>query len=347
MKRLIITLFILILAVTVFLLLRKNLNNTSGTELDIFRLKTPSRVTKVLIAPNNKKLDYIMLYKENGKWMVKNSKMTEAADTHAVRELIHWVMTRTEVKNPVSDAAKDNVTRDMALNGIKAVFYEGEDEIKEIYVGSATPDQEGTYMYHKSQDRPSVVQISGFRGYLTPYFNLEFDAWRSTIILDATAENIQSVKTIWPGNQQAGFEVRRQGENIELVDGTGKIIKDLPESRLMAYFERFSGISREYGETAGINRKPEFRDSILKSTPYCILSVTEKGNKITTLKFFRIGISNESYAPITRDGQMPDYETDLYWVQVSEKPELWMIQGVVINSRLKTLSQLIQPEIKK
>jgi len=200
-------------------------------------------------------------------------------------------------------------------------------------------------MYHKEMERPAVVQIAGFNGYLSPYFTLDIDAWRSPVILDMQAEEIASVKTMWPGQEQDGFEVRRSNGTIELLNHQGKRMADVPENRLMAYLERFSGISREYGETAGINRKPKMRDSILRSAPFCILEIQGTNRTKTNLQFYRIGVSNETYAPITRDGQMPNYETDLYWVHVTGKPELWMIQGVVINSRLKTLKQIIQPEI--
>jgi hypothetical protein len=345
MKRLYLAIAILGIALISFVLLRKNLNSTTGGDLGILKLQNPKQITKILLAPNNKKQDYIMLFKQGQKWMVKNSKMTESADTHAVRELLFWVMTKAEVKNPVSDAAKDNVTRELALNGVKALFYKGETEIQEIYVGSATPDQLGTYMYHKEMERPAVVQIAGFNGYLSPYFTLDIDAWRSPVILDMQAEEIASVKTMWPGQEQDGFEVRRSNGTIELLNHQGKRMVDVPENRLMAYLERFSGISREYGETAGINRKPKMRDSILRSAPFCILEIQGTNGTKTNLQFYRIGVSNETYAPITRDGQMPNYETDLYWVHVTGKPELWMIQGVVINSRLKTLKQIIQPEI--
>lgn len=341
MKRILIASVLLLVLVAAFLILRRNMNRTHGADPLLFRLENPAAIDKILLSPNNSKQSFIILYKEqDGRWVVKNDKRSAPADTHSIRELLWWAMQKVEMRNPVSDSEKEPITRDMALNGIKTVFYTGGKEVHTIYAGNPTPDQEATYMYHPDMDRPAVVQIAGFKGYLTPYFTVDFDAWRSPVLIDVGADQIATVKVDWPAQPTQGFSISKSGNDIRLTDASGKTISGVRDTRLLSFLERFQNISREYGELAGINRKPAQRDSILNSLPLFSLSVTDKSGKTSSIRLYKMAVSAESYAPVARDGTPLSHETETFWVRSNNDPELWVIQGAVIRSRMKTLAEL-------
>jgi hypothetical protein len=343
MKRILIATVSLLVLVAVFFLLRKNLNKTGTESHELFRLENPQAIDKVLLAPNNPKLPYLIIYKEkSGQWFVKNDRLNEPADTHSIRELLFWVMKKSTIKTPVSEAEKEPVTREIALNGIKAVFYEGDKEINTIYVGNPTPNQEATYMYNPEMERPAIIEIAGFKGYLTPYFTLDFDAWRSPVVLDFTAEQIKTLKATWPAAPQEGFMIEQNADGVYLTNHTGKKLPEVNQTRLLSFLERFQNVAREYGETAGINKKPALRDSVLKQGPFFILSITDSRGIKKEIKLYRMQISGESYAQQLRDGSIPDFETETYWLQISGKPELWIVQGAVMKSRMKTLGDFVK-----
>ena len=331
---------VIVILVAAFLIFRKNINQTHGLDSNVFRLNKPEQIDKILLSPNNSKLNYIILYKENGRWLVKNDKLTEPADTHSIRELLHWVMKKVEIKSPVSDAEKEPVTREIALNGVKTIFYSGNSEINTFYIGNPTPTQEATYMYHPDMERPCIIEIAGFKGYLTPYFTLDIDAWRSPVILDVPAEQIQKVAINWPENPANGFIISRENNALLLKDANGKTIQGVGNTRLLSFLERFQNVAREYGETAGINRKPTVRDSIINQGPFFSIDITDVNGKKHGINMFKMKTSAETYAPDRRDGSMPNFETDTYWVQVAGKKELWVVQGAIMNSRMKTLRDI-------
>jgi hypothetical protein len=343
MKRIYIAIGVLILMVALFFALRLNPNRTGNIDPQLLRLKNPKSVTKILLTPNNKKQSYIILYKDDkneGRWMVKNEQMTELADTHSIRELLFWAMSKIVVKNPVSDGEKENVTRDMKFSSIKAVFYNGDEEVHTIYAGNPTPSQEATYMYHTSLERPVVASIDGFKGYLTPYFTVDFDAWRSPVMIDLPAEKIKRIKVEWPQNPQTGFEIVKKDGVPSLLNNKGQTVA-APEARLLSYLERFQNLCREYGETAGINRKPSTRDSILAAGHFFALEVEGTDGKKNLIRLYKMAASSETYAPVLRDGTTQQQETETFWVQMNNKKELWVIQGSIIKSRMKSLSDFI------
>lgn len=340
MKRIGILISAIAALIIVFLLFKKNINQTHSFDPNAFRLGSPDKINKILLSPNNPKLSYIILFKEKDKWFVKNDKLTEPADTHSIRELLYWVLKKAQVKSPVSDAEKEPVTREIALNGVKAVFYDGSSEISAFYAGNPTPNQEATYMYHPDMERPCIVEISGFKGYLTPYFTLDFDAWRSPVILDVPSEQIQKVDISWPEDPQKSFSISRENNSAVLRDVNGKIVAAANSTRLLSFMERFQNISREYGETAGINRKSALRDSIIQNGHFFGISITDVNGKRQGLRMYRMKTGPETYAPDRRDGSVPNFETDTYWVQIEGKKELWVIQGAIMYSRMKTLSDV-------
>lgn len=331
---------IIVFLIVAFFLFRRNINQTHSMDSQSFRLENPAKIDKILLSPNNTKLDYILLYKENDRWFVKNSKLTEPADTHSIRELLHWVLKKAQIKTPVSDAEKEPVTREIALNGVKAVFYSGGSEVNAFYAGNPTPNQEATYMYHPEMERPCIVEITGFKGYLTPYFTLDMDAWRSPVILDVPAEQIQKVEISWPETPDKGFSISRENNVLVLRNVSGNAIKNINNTRILSFLERFQNIAREYGETAGINRKRAMRDSIIRDGHFFSINITDVNGKKHGIRMFRMKTSVETYSPENSDGSVPNFETDTYWVQVSGKPELWVIQGAIMNSRMKTLQDI-------
>lgn len=344
MKRIGILIAILASISIAFLLLRKNINRTHTIDQQAFLISNPEKIDKILLSPNNSKLQYLILYRQDDEWFVKNNKLTEPADTHSIRELLYWVLKKVQIKAPVSDAEKEPVTREIALNGVKAVFYTGSKEVSTFYVGNPTPNQEATYMYHPDMERPCIAEIAGFKGYLTPYFSLDFDAWRSPVILDLPAEQIQKVTITWPESPDKGFSICRENNAIVLRNIKNDVIKIANNTRLLAFLERFQNVAREYGETAGINRKPALRDSIIRNGHFFAINLTDMRGRKQGIRMYRMKTSAETYSPDRRDGSVPTFETDTYWVQIDGKKELWVIQGAIMNSRMKTI-QDIAPEL--
>ena len=339
MKRILITLSLLIAATAAFFLFKKNLNRTAETGSFDFALKKPAAITKIHYSSNNKNLGYLTFTKEaDGNWWVDNGKKKFKADTSSLRDLLYYVMAKIEIKTPVNDASLDNVNRDLALNATKAQFYEGNELVLEFYAGGRTADDLGTYMYLPKHDRPCITQITGHDGYLTPFFNTDIQNWRSPVIFEAPASQIRSLQVLWNENPNESFTIQQNGEELTLTSSKGNILTS-SRNRLLAYLDMFVSITREGGPPAGINNTPQ-RDTILSGVPFFECKAVLQNGKTQHLKLYRRKISMESYSPETKIGELKVYETETFWGASGVEKEIWLLQDAILHKNLKTLSQL-------
>lgn len=346
MKRIIITLVLLVVASSVFFIFRKDLNQSGEIHPQDFRLDHPEKISKIHFASNDKKAGFLTFTKGgDGIWWVTNGKKTYKADTSSLKDLLFYVLAKVEVKTPVNDASLERVNREMALGATMVQLYANNNLVKKFYVGSRTPDDLGTYMYLPGTSRPCVTQIPGHDGYLTPYFNTNLNNWRSPIILDIPASEISILRILWPNNPNMGFEIRKNGDDVSLHDANGKAI-EVPRNRMLAYLDMFTGISRETGEPAGINKTSE-KDSILNSKPLFEVQIQKTNGKWAGLKVYLRKISTETYSPENKIGELKAFETETYWGVETGTQEIWLMQEAILHKNMKTIVQLTsQPEAR-
>lgn len=348
MKRIRLAIIILVLALAAGLLLWKNINHTGSFGQKDFAIEKPERIDKIFFAPNNNSKAYLLFEKDkNGIWWVKNDTRRYKADTSSVNDLLFYVMRGLLVKNPVNDAALDGVNRDMALNAVKAQFYVGDHLIKTIYVGGPTYDQYGTYMYLPGEgesakhDRPCVVEVRGHNGYLTPYFNADINNWRSQVILDVPSKNIKVLSIIWPEDPAQSFAIENRETGPVLKDGRGKQL-DANTNKLLAYLDMFTFITREGGEIAGINKNKAAKDTLLHSAPFFIIDILTTEGKHEVLNLYHRKVSEETYSPETRTGDLKIYETETYWGILAGTDEIWVMQDGIMKNRMRKLSAFLK-----
>lgn len=340
MKKIAIRLIILFSAILISVLLWRNRNQTNSITSADFALENPGIIDKIFLSSNDSKNGYVTLTKKtDGNWLVDNGSQKYAGDTQAINAFLFFVMKKLEVKNPVNDNALDNVNRELKLSGTKAVFYSKNKEIRTLYAGNPTADQLGTFMYLPGTERPCVIHITGFNGYLTPYFTTRINDWRSSVILDVPADQIKELSVKWNEDNSKSFAINMQGNNPVLKDASGKAIESSRNSTL-AFLDMFTGISRESGEPAGINKYPEKKNAILNSKPFVEFIITKADGKTEHLKLFRREVGSETYSPEDKIGNLKQFETDTYWGVINNEQVLWIMQDAVIRNRLKTIQDL-------
>ncbi|MFZ9754508.1 MAG: DUF4340 domain-containing protein [Bacteroidia bacterium] len=339
MRRLKIPILIGILAIAVFGLLWKNQNNSSDWSSDLFRLQSPESITAILLSSNDPGKGYVKFEQVKGRWYVSDGQNRYPADTQSLNDLLHWAMPRLRLKNPVPDASKETVTRELAQTGTKAVFYRGEQAVHTLYVGSPTPTQESTYMYAPDTERPCVIEIPGFTGYLTPYFHTDIQQWRSVYLVDVEVSDIQSIEVQYPQQAEAGFCIEQDPSSFSAQLRNryqGEIMAEAQTGLLLGYLEMSKRLSREAGENAGINNNPQAKKEVLEGPVLAQITYRLKDKSTQTLTLYPMPVGGETYSLETRDGRPKMNETDLYWARHSSEPErLWVIQAVHLQNRLK------------
>ncbi len=337
-------LFIISISVIALLLLWKNLNNTSSWPSDLFALKEPNKITRFKFTPNNDKVKPLEFEKINDVWFIKSDNQSFPADSHNVSMLLNWAMPKLRIKMPIPNESKEYINRQLAMEGIKASFFEGDKEVHTIYVGGPTQDQMATYMFAPDTERPCIVEIPSFQGYLTPYFNTDPQLWRTIKLINANPSDILSLKVIWHAAEKESFEIKQENNNLKLFDLKGQEI-EAKKGLLTGYLLMCREFTREAGGIPGINKIPQKRDSIVKSMPILTFMYTLRNSENPQAKPSQMSISiypNSHFEDVGVDASPTDtktLQTALFWVKSSDDPNLWLTQDVVIKNRLKSLSE--------
>ncbi|NNF01963.1 MAG: hypothetical protein HKN22_04705, partial [Bacteroidia bacterium] len=191
---------IALLSVAAYLILSKE-KSTISEELSDFAVTDTAAVDKVFLADKTGLESHRVLLERDpdGSGWIVNKKFEARKD--AIDLLLHTI-SAIEVRSPVAKAAYENVMKRLASNGIKIEIYKKGKLDKTYYVGNASADQMGTFMYLENSSVPFVVHIPGFNGYLTPRYSCESHVWKTKTVFKAKGPEIASIKVEYRAHPQ-------------------------------------------------------------------------------------------------------------------------------------------------
>jgi hypothetical protein len=318
-----------------YLLLRKNINTTAAAGLRDFAISKPEAVDRIFFSLTGTQKFVLMEKDKEGNWTVQGpDKKPLPADPANIDMLLNFVMKKLEVKFPVSDSAVEPISRLLYLKATKAEFYLNGKLHKTIFVGGPTPNSLGTYMFMKEVDRPCVMHVPGFDGYLTPYFSVNLSDWRSKSVMQVQPEKVKTVQVNWAETPEMGWKiVRNSDQDIKLFDISGHEL-NAPRNLLRATTAMMEDIRME-----GVPNISKARiDTVLRGKPFYSLMVEDVGGAKHSIELFRIPVSNETYSPEDRDGNARLFEIEYFWARIDGRPELVQMQDAVMRNRMKRIT---------
>jgi phenylpyruvate tautomerase PptA (4-oxalocrotonate tautomerase family) len=346
-NKLILIITIILVLVAAFLII----NVTKGTlskSCSSFAVEDTSLVTKVFLT--DKANDKVVLEKVTpGNWTVNNK---YAASNDLITIFLKTLM-RIEVKSPVAKAARDNTIKRLAAISKKVEIYQTvyridlwglklfphEKLVKTYYVGDATQDNLGTYMLMEDCEEPYIMNIPGFRGFLNSrYSPLEVD-WRDHTMFGLDIPDIKSVKLEFPLSPDSSFSITNEGKTKFSLTAlkSNTIIANYDTLKLLDYLSNFMEVKYEYLIT---NFTEHNKDSVIKTTPVHILTLTDMSGKVTTVKMFH------KPAP-TDQSELSDsitkFDLDRLYALFNDGKDFAMIQYYVFDNILKPLKYFIKP----
>jgi hypothetical protein len=272
--------FILFLA-TIYILWQ-NKKGTSELSPDAFAIQDTASLSKIFIT--DLQGESVTLTKNNDTWFING----EYPVNKTRIELLLDVVRRMEIKHPTPANARENVIKDMASNAIKVEFYgKKKKPLKIIYVGGPTQDNLGTYMALESENKePYVIHLPGFNGYLSEgYFFTDISEWRSKIVFNYQAENIEEIRLDYDGQGDSSYFIRVLSPNtFEVRDlKSNELIAHDPQ-KVKAYLQ---GFSKLYFMAIDTDTKGYKRDSILNSKPAITIQVKTKQSEKSLELYYR------------------------------------------------------------
>ncbi len=290
------------------------LNNRKGTikeTLRDFAVADTAAVNKIFLA-DKEGLNVTLERKPSGIWVV-NGEFNARMD--AIQSLLYTIK-KIDIKEPVGKAAQDNVIKRLAAKAVRCEIYQNDKLTKAYYVGTETQDQTGTYMILMDLEtmQPSakafVTYIPGFEGYLTTRYFTEENGWRDRTVYSYNPNDIKSIKVEAPSNPSLSYLLTIKGNNNYQVTmlKNKESLKNIDTMAVKQYLSYFQQLNFESFE---VNLKPTQIDSVLKSQPINILTVTDNMGKTNKVTFFarwpkRKGLLDENGKVIIYDLERMD-----------------------------------------
>ena len=293
---------------------------------DDFTLKDIDAVTKVFIT--DKQNASTLLERHGTSWTVNGE---SPAFDEAVNSML-VTTSRLKVRGPVPESSYNTVISQLANNSNKVEFYANdykfkflgiklfpcEKNILTFYVGSATMDNMGTYMIKENAKRPYIVYIPGYRGFVSPYYTVVSNVWKSHVIFSYRIPQIATIQMVNNEEPDESFFVKNvDSRNFTLSTYPG--MQEFPSYdtvKLMDYITSFSDI--RYAAALDADKYDDMNvDSILKTVPAHEITITDNNGVKSYLKTFRIPLTQAQIDQVPVDEEIPPYNLDELYAWVS------------------------------
>jgi hypothetical protein len=271
----------LLLAALVLAILYFMVTNSPGTlkkELRNFAVEDTASIDKILLV--DKENNSIELERTSINWKLNNNSI---ARQDLVDALLKTIM-QLRVKEPVAKLDQETVMKSLAAKSTKVEIHQKGKCTKVFYVGGATQDSQGTYMILENSSTPFVMEIPGFRGYLTRQFPTTEMVWKAKIVFALPPEEIAEVTVVNNLKKEASFKIRHQNNHVEL--------HSWPEDKNIPFFDTLSVKKyllefqkKNFYKYADDSSK-EWRDSIKASLPMFTITVQTQQRQTLEIKAF-------------------------------------------------------------
>lgn len=234
-----------------------------------FNVPDTGAITRIFLADRSGN-KVLLERQEDGRWVTNGG---FPANRDRVQILLRTV-NKMEVKHPVAVSFEDWVLKSLSAEGVKVELYRGEGDPKIFYVGGTTQDELGTYMMIEGAEKPYVVHIPGFNGYLTSRFWANERDFLSKEIIPAPPVGFQSVSVQYTDEPEHSFTLEQQAEDqwtVQRPDGSGR--QTVPTAAARQYLGQFHNLQFVNYVSAFDEQET---DSLRNSRPLMILNVKTK-----------------------------------------------------------------------
>ncbi|MFT4521105.1 MAG: hypothetical protein ACI8ZN_000029 [Bacteroidia bacterium] len=310
--------------------------SSSGARVE-FAVEHPEQVRQIFMTNKDGTKQVRLVKQDDGSWVLNNQYL---AWQKKIDLLLTETMAKVKVKNPAPVTAVDNVITKMAIQGIKVEIYTSNLRMpsETFVVGGTTVDLMGTYFMHENE-KPQVVHIPGFDGYLSSRFSLEEDDWISHTIFGSTPEEILAIHIDYPADSVGSFRIKNKDG---IPDFTSRVTTPLINmAAVKSYLNFFEKLNYEGFEKS---RSVVFLDSLKASQPYCIIRVISLNRGEEELKVYKKQTDDRTKSLYDKEGQELVEDTDRYYAVYSKLPKrLLFVQDYTFSKVFVRSSEFYLP----
>jgi hypothetical protein len=253
---------------------------------DHFKVADLEKIDKVvLISPK----DTVELKFNGSRWRVNG---TWDADPQMI-EVFFATVRQAEPRRPVSASIRDSVRTLLDKQGVHVTLYEGERQEKWIAGGNALKTE--AWFMKEGEREPYVMNIPGYRVYVSGVFELAAQGWRNKRIFDFNWRNFKSLKATYPKEPRQGFEIEMKdryfGIKNMMVTDTTKLNTYLDNVSLL-FASRF------------VDKGQPYVDSLVSTLPAARIEISDITGHGHLLELFAPGKRDREIYGRLADGQI-------------------------------------------
>jgi len=338
---------VIVLAAVVVVLVMQNRGGTLRSEVGDFAIDDTASVTKIYMA--DMQGNEVLLKEERpGYWTLNDSMKARKEGV----ELLLSTMQKLAVKAPVSKATYNTVIKRLASTSVKVEIYQEvpwinllnlvklfphEKRTMVYYVGSATPDNMGSFMLKEGSDTPFIVYIPGFKGYVSARYTAFVSDWRDHKIFAKRPAQISSIQVKFPQKPEESFHIKKYGDQELILKqlSTGEAFDAFDTTRVIDFINAYRNIRFE---ASFEDISQQHQDSIRSQTPLHIIELTgTDGNTTKVITYRRGNIGQQE----DLEGNLLSYDMDRLYAWLEDEKELVIVQYFVFDPITRPLTYLL------
>lgn len=297
-----------------------------------FAVKDATSIAKIILTDTEGKK--VELTKPSGIWMV-NGKYPAREDL--IKQLFDAI-TRVTSLCPVPTAAHDNVIREMLERHTRTEIFDADGKLlKSYWVGGASTDGQNTYMLleidGKPASRPHMTYVPGLKGYLTFRYSPDEENWRTKVVFNYVPGDIKALSVEYPNNEANSFtltEVAPDSFSLSPANEKLRITEPYQQKFIKQYLSFYSSIYIE-----AFDNSYSGKDSLLKTTPFCTITVTERDNSVNKVRMFYMPLSQRSKSQFDEKGNDRTMDVDHFYATIHDEKDFTIVQYYVFGKLLR------------
>lgn len=285
-----------------------------------FTVRDTAVIGKIFLATNSNQS--VKLERTAKGWMVDGKYKAREA---SIDQLLHTLNSQV-AQTPVSEQMHNNIVRSLMSGNIKVEIYDvNGHKMRVFYVGGQVGNGSGTYMLMEGGNRPYVVQIPGFSGYLTPRYTPDLANWRDRTVFNIAQENVSKIAVQYGLEPLNSFVITQNGKQLGVQLDPGLMSgKPLNEKRVHTYISFYD---RLYAERV-INGVEGVREELSTVPLLCSIDVTGNNGYHQHADIYFTPISRRSK---NRENPKTDtasyYDADRMYAVINNKQDTMIIQS--------------------
>lgn len=337
---------VVLLALSAYFLSRSSKPGTFVRGENDFAVEDTASVTRIFMA--DKKNRSVLLERiSSDEWLLNKEYKARKSGSDMLLFTLHHLV----AKAPVPKSGRENAVKLLATQSTKVEVYQmvyrinlfgriklfpHEKRTKTFYVGNATQDNQGTLMLMEGADDPFVVHLLDFRGFVAPRFSTQEEDWRDHTIFRNKIQNIRSVIVEFVEEPEKSVEIVNTGMDFAVVKWSAKdTMYGYDTLNLYNFLTAFADLRYE----ALLNNiDPHRKDSIIQSSPFHRITLTDMDNNKTVMKTYH---KPNDVQRFDLEGNLYTYDLDRLYALINDDRDFVMIQFFVFDKVLKPFDYFV------